>query len=1271
MKTTLFCCLALTLLSLSATETIIFRHRALPGGSIPPATARQEKVTLPECFQQAGTAALHVRPDGWDQQEKAWHFFLTAGKLGKTTPHIYLYRFPDGRLRLLWSLNTSAKQTGELIVPGVFEKNRWTHLAFTWETKDGHTDLKLYQNGRLAASRRVNFELGRNFPREWQIGDIPAWNPRSPHPTIMGRIELHPQALAPADIAALAALQMENGAVTLINRKFIPESVNRISGQVETDSSAQLRLEAVFVDEMGKTTAVDLAPRWTPFSGQIKFDAELRLPPDTVETRLTVRSGAGTSPVWKLEKIHYADWLPPVEPNYWKASWIWSGNTSEPEAHRYFVTHFEADPDQLSKVVFQGASDDRGTVYLNGKAAVKINGWAIPAVNENLKSLLVKGKNTLAVDAFNVGGGSGFLGELNLVGKDGNVTSIASGTDWKASERLTPGWNQPGFDVSGWTSATARLRPPQVPYGETAYRNFTSVPVLSRKTPFLKLTANAGETVKIQAIFNGAAPQNVETYLLLLRNHRELFRTPVRTTVNGSQLQVTGEIVLPPFAMSEEYQLKLESRSVRFCAQDKAQEGGIGTLKVKAAALPQPLRAEVRKKNGLPALYLNGVSVPPMLYRNAINTRNNTRSNRFMTGFDKAGIRLFEINLSLDKLWMPDGSVNTEELELYLLSAMYYAPNGKLVVFFNTDAPGWYVNKYPEERYFHTGGPVNRISYASERWRADSTAFLRKMIAFIRSRPYYHQIAGFGLDGGEDGQFMQWTGRNLNYLGDYSPAMKRYFRATLLKKYGTITALNQSWKRNYGSFEEIQIPSQERRKHSPEGFFLDPVKDADIIEFNRAFSDAVADTILSYAAAIKEETGREKIVAAYYGKFFSVAGYLEWGEMSIERIIASPELDYLIAVEYAQRGAGKPHSVSAPLASYALHNKIFVDEADLRTFLSGTRNWGYAGTFFETISMIRKMFIYTWSKGHGLHWYDLHGGAFDNQGILQAIANTRQIALKSPERRFIPAEIAVIVDEPSLLCTTTEVKKLTGRALLHLQNGNFGRMGADFDVYLLNDLQHPDFPGYKMYVFLNVWAPSPAAVESINRLKNNGRMLVWLYNSGLIANGTRSIENVSSLTGIKMSDAGSVPLAMGLENFGALPPQYTSACEAAPVAYPTDPQACLSGRFMKTPGKSPLALKKFPAWTSVYSAVPVLTPAVWRELARQAGVHIYTEDPDAMLYLGDGLLGIHTGQGGVKTIHWPRKAVFRDAVTGQVYGTRTARPEIPMLPNETKIIFVE
>lgn len=173
MKTALFCCLALTLLSLSATETIILRHRALPGGSIPPAAARQEKVTLPECFQQAGTAALHVRPDGWDQQEKAWHFFLTAGKLGKTTPHIYLYRFPDGRLRLLWSLNTSAKQTGELIVPGVFEKNRWTHLAFTWETKDGHTDLKLYQNGRLAAPAVSTLNSAGTFPASGRSATFP------------------------------------------------------------------------------------------------------------------------------------------------------------------------------------------------------------------------------------------------------------------------------------------------------------------------------------------------------------------------------------------------------------------------------------------------------------------------------------------------------------------------------------------------------------------------------------------------------------------------------------------------------------------------------------------------------------------------------------------------------------------------------------------------------------------------------------------------------------------------------------------------------------------------------------------------------------------------------------------------------------------------------------------------------------------------------------------------------------------------------------------
>lgn len=1247
----------------AANEPIILRGNVLPGAKCPPQSRIYESARLSESFWKAGTLAMWLRPDGWSNQDPAWHFFLMAGIQNKNTPNICFYRFPDGKTRLLWSLNANEKKAGEIITQIPFASGEWMHLAFTWKG----ADLTLYVNGAPAGRRRLNFEMGDQLPMDWKIGDVPYWNPKSKFTTTLGRVEIHPRALSEDEISALARQKMEDGMITVADRKFTPGSVNRIWGRSETNGD--MVLEIKYVNELGQTTTVNRNIELR--DGQ--FSAELAIPDDAVETRLTLKDKSSVSPVWKLEKIKYADWLPPREPDFWQASWIWYGNVMAPEAHRYFVTSFEVDPDTLELAAFQGAGDDRAVVYLNGRKIAEMSSWAVPTVKENLKDLLVKGKNTLAVDAYNVGGSAGFLGELSLLGKDGSMTCIGTDDGWSASDELVDGWNRPGFDAAGWGKADVIMRPPQLPYGETAYRNFRKIPVLRQSGGNAELKAEAGKSVEFKMAYD-AVPglSEGDVYLKLIRKNRELYSLKLNREVADGKLYLSGRISIPAAALSEEYELKLESRGIRF------ENGGhAGKIKIESGQGNAPLRVEVKKENGLPVLYANGTPVPPMLYRNAINFRNETRNNRFISGFDRKGIRLAEMGITFGQLWKPDGSIDTDELELHILSAFYYAPDTSLVLFFNTDAPAWYVQKYPAERYGCATGPIDRVSYASERWRGDSAAFLEKLVRYIKSRPYYNRIAGFGLDGGEDGQFMQWTGRNLNYMGDYSPSMVQYYHRMLEKKYGDIANLNQRWQRRYHSFDEIVIPTVERRKGSPDKLFLDPVKDADIIDYNRAFSDAVADVVLNYAAVIKSATSGEKVVAAYYGKFFSIAGYIDWGELSIERMIASPDVDYLIAVEYAQRGAGMPHSVSAPLASYALHGKIFIDEADIRTFLSGSKTWAYAGTFFETISMIRKMFIYNWSKGHGIHWYDLHGGIFEHDGIQQAIANVYQVAAKTAGRRFKPAEVAVIVDEPAFLYTTAEIKKLSSRALLHLQNGNFGRMGTDFDVYFMNDIRRGDFPEYKMYVFMNAWAPDADTVKAIEKLKRDGKLLVWLYNAGLISDGSMSVANVSRLTGIQMKDAGKISLSMCLDPAAAPEwfrringPQYSSATDAAPAAYPSDPDAKCFGRFMKTPDIAPMALKKFGDWTSFYSTVPVLTPATWRELARGAGAHIYTEDPDVMLYIGDGLLGVHTGTDGVKTIEWPEPADFTDAVTGKSYGRNIKQLRLPMIKNETKIILI-
>ncbi len=1268
----LFVALLVGLLSASGAE-IIRRAGAIPGISDFKYQQGVEKIQLTQEFSKAGTITMWLRPDGWDNQDKAWHFFMTAGTVGRETPYINFMRQVDGRSRFVYCLNASENKVADLFATIPFVKDQWIHLAISWQVlapKGTHTRMRLYVNGKQVGQRIFPFVMGDKLPTDLVVGDQIRWKPYSAFKSTLGRVECHPAELSADAISSLAQQKMVKDKLTIRNLQLTPGSKgNSFTGKIEAPVPQSCTMEVSFLDEVGTATNRSI-PLVTDSNGFFRF--ALDTPDNTLSTTFCVLTSAEKSPVWGFTKIDYAPWLPAVEPHFWQGSWIWLGNITAPEAHRYFVRTFHINPNDFSQAAFQWASDDRAEVFLNGKSIGRISSWAIPKVNDQLKALLVPGTNVLAVDAYNVGGSAGFFGELSLVKPDGAVTHIATDNTWKASEQLVLGWNQPGFDASGWHNAEVIMRPPQTPYGETPYRDFA---------PQQTLTATAGGVIKFSGrkltvassyrLPQGVAPGKVS--LVLYRKGKELFRKVAQTECRQGELHIQAEVAFPEVLLDERYTAKWECRGMIFSQHP-------GEVHVKMSSAPEKLVARVEQINGVPRLTINGKPTPLTLYRTPINFRNSTSSYQYITDFDQIGVRLSEINLSFQQLMLPGGKLNTDELELYLQAAMLYAPNSRFMLFFQTDAPKWFVSQHPEELYRNSKQQLNQVSYASEKWKADSCAFLQTAIEYIKTRPYYARIAGFGFDGGEDGQFMQWTGRNLNYLGDYSPAMKRYFHRKLQAKYGNIATLNQAWKHSYGAFEEIEIPSVERRMGSTSKLFLDPVADADITEFHRCFADCVVDVLLAYAKIAKAATEGTRITAAYYGKFFSIAGYLEWGELAIERVLRSPELDYLVAVEYNMRGSGSPHSVSAPLASYALHNKIFVDEADLRTFLSGSKTWAYTGTAFETTSVIRKMFIFNHVKGHGIHWYDLHGNVFASPAILTSIRNVQKIAEERITTPLKPAQIAVIVDEPSFLHTTVAMKKVSARALLHIQNGNFGRMGADFDLYFTSDLKHPKFPDYKMYVFMNLWAPSKEIAATVDKLKGDGKTLVFLFNSGIIQGNTLAVNNVSRMTGITMAEGGAKNLSMVVEPAKApaflknaiAEPQYCSAAASDRTAIPVDTKAQLFGRFLNDNSSHfPCAIKKFPTWTSVYSAVPFLTPAIWRELARQAGVHIYTDDPGTMLYFGNGVLGIHVAAGGTTPIRWPAKATFVDAVTGAVYGKNTDLLQLEMLPNETKILIVK
>jgi hypothetical protein len=81
-------------------------------------------------------------------------------------------------------------------------------------------------------------------------------------------------------------------------------------------------------------------------------------------------------------------------------------------------------------------------------------------------------------------------------------------------------------------------------------------------------------------------------------------------------------------------------------------------------------------------------------------------------------------------------------------------------------------------------------------------------------------------------------------------------------------------------------------------------------------------------------------------------------------------------------------------------------------------------------------------------------------------------------------------------------------------------------------------------------------------------------------------------------------------------------------------------------GAAALTLAEHDGWTSVFSASPGLPPGILRNLARRAGVHIYSETDDAF-YAGRGLLALHAWEAGPKAIALPRPVRLREILGGE------------------------
>jgi len=249
------------------------------------------------------------------------------------------------------------------------------------------------------------------------------------------------------------------------------------------------------------------------------------------------------------------------------------------------------------------------------------------------------------------------------------------------------------------------------------------------------------------------------------------------------------------------------------------------------------------------------------------------------------------------------------------------------------------------------------------------------------------------------------------------------------------------------------------------------------------------------------------------------------------------------------------------------------------------------------------------------------------------------------------------------------------------------RAGAPFDVCLLSDL--PLLEEHKFYIFLDTFYLTDKDKKIIREkvLKNNHTVL-WMYAPGYVTDKGLSIESVSEITDIRLGVANrqaecyatlirlSDPITQGLDpklQWGVKDGPY------GPVIFAEENQGMVLATLHAPAGKDEksetlsrpgLVVKQLPQWRSVWCGVPDVPATLLRNIARTAGVHIYT-DSDDVLYANRFMVAVHTRQAGKRTIHLPNKATLIDAFSGKKVAENVDKFEVELGRYETGFWLIE
>ena len=726
--------------------------------------------------------------------------------------------------------------------------------------------------------------------------------------------------------------------------------------------------------------------------------------------------------------------------------------------------------------------------------------------------------------------------------------------------------------------------------------------------------------------------------------------------------------------------------------------------------MKSPISAAVAVQQGRPTLLLNGVAQTPLMY--ALSDCPGARWSweevpaRNVALFAAQGIRLFQLNLYLEQVLDADRRLDLTLARKQIAGVLAQCPDAAVMLRLNVAAPLWWCELHPEEcvgyadvaaceppswgqrRLVGTDGdnPV-RASFASRVWQDWATTHLRAFCTELAATPEGDALFGLHLANGLYGEWHQYG--FLHHDPDTGTAARHSYRAWLRARYGTDAALASAWHRPAARLDTVEPPDSPARERADCGPLRDPRQQQDVIDYFTWLHTTMTGSLLELAATVKLAWPRPIVTSAFQGYFYGQFGRNAAGShLALDQVLASPHLDCLCSPQSysgqvrAMGGSGHARGI---LGSVRRAGKLWLDENDHGTSLVGCP-WdrSFQTTPEDDIACLRRNGLHAVLRGGGQWWYDfgmvagtpafaLYGnvGWWDDPLLAREIAAIHRVAQSRHARPFTrPADVLVVHDPWSFCHTVARRWSLEGfkfgdqppvgpnpfssRGMDGLLEGLF-HSGLMCDDALIGELATLDLSPYRLIIFGTTPVLTAMQRETLaTRLTGGDRHLVLTGYTGWGDGREVGAALASQLSGIPTAGRDPAVPTSRLQLDAATEEQVLEAPQHVPVY--TVPAAQAVGHWAD--GSVSAAWRQTAGTTWWTFAVAPTAPGILRSLGRRAGCHVINDHDDTTL-LGDGLLLVHTLDGGPRTLRLPggrnisaplppRSTTVFDAETGRV-----------------------